>query len=100
MPVLECWYLCMQEVTSEREEELKQKVEDLKANRVRKLKARQKYEQYVEQQKRCKQSAGTDYAKWDLFTPEDEEDDMFNACTPNNPQFKAMEKDIDERHAR
>jgi hypothetical protein len=41
---------------------------------------------------------GTDYTKWDLFCPEDEEDDLFNNMTPSNPAFKAMEKDMDERH--
>ena len=32
---------------------------------------------------------------------EDEEDDMINSITPtHNPTFRAMEKDIDERHRR
>lgn len=43
---------------------------------------------------------GTDYTKWDMWCPEDEEDDLINSCTPNNPAFRAMEKDINERHER
>ncbi|KAL0031355.1 hypothetical protein WJX79_006151 [Trebouxia sp. C0005] len=42
----------------------------------------------------------TDYTKWDFFTPDDEDDDLINSLTPNNPQLKAMEADIDARHAR
>ena len=42
----------------------------------------------------------TDYEKWELFTPEDEEDELIGSLTPNNPQMKAMEADIDARHAR
>jgi hypothetical protein len=43
---------------------------------------------------------GTDYTKWDMWCPEDEEDDLFNSLTPNNPAFRTMERDIDERHKR
>jgi len=43
---------------------------------------------------------GTDYARWDMWCPSDEEDDMINGLTPNNPQFRAMERDIEERHKR
>ena len=43
---------------------------------------------------------GTDYQAWDLWTPSDEEDELYESLTPNSPEFKAMEKDIDERHER
>ena len=43
---------------------------------------------------------GTDYGAWDLWTPSDDEDDPWMSYTPNNPAFKAMEADIDKRHAR
>lgn len=45
-------------------------------------------------------SAATDYRKWDMWCPEDEEDDLINSITPNTPAFRALEKDIDERHNR
>lgn len=45
-------------------------------------------------------NAGTDYAKWDMWCPSDEEDEMINSIPPNTPEFRAMEKDIEERHKR
>ncbi|KAK9823542.1 hypothetical protein WJX72_003579 [[Myrmecia] bisecta] len=84
-------------VDPKRQQELQQKVEEIKANRARKEKARQLFHQRVAENP---SSHGTDYAKWDLFTPSDEEDDLINACHPNTPEFAAMEKDIDDRHNR
>lgn len=63
-----------------------------------KQKARERYAEYMEQNDHS--LAETDYAKWDMWCPSDEEDEMVASCTPNNAQLKAMEKDIDERHAR
>ena len=42
----------------------------------------------------------TDYSAWDLWTPSDDEEDPWMQYMPNNPAFKAMEADIDKRHAR
>jgi hypothetical protein len=79
--------------------ELLRKVDELKANRARKLRARQRFEDYSQQQQST-QGYATDYAKWDLWCPSDEEDDLFNSIPPNNPAFRAMERDINDRHAR
>jgi hypothetical protein len=79
--------------------ELLRKVDELKANRARKLRARQRFEEYSQQQQSTQASA-TDYARWDLWCPSDEEDDLFNSIPPNNPAFRAMERDINDRHAR
>jgi hypothetical protein len=79
--------------------ELLRKVEELKANRARKLRARQRFDEYS-QQNSSTQAYATDYAKWDLWCPSDEEDDLFNSIPPNNPAFRAMERDINDRHAR
>jgi len=87
------------EKVAARQAELQKKVEELKANRQRKIKARQLFQQYMQQNKEQQQHS-TDYAKWDLWCPSDEEDDMFNCMTPNTPEFRAMEKDIDDRHNR
>ncbi|WIA44309.1 hypothetical protein OEZ86_007106 [Tetradesmus obliquus] len=81
-----------------RQAELLRKVEELKTNRARKLRARQRFDEYSQQQNT--QAYATDYAKWDLWCPSDEEDDMFNSIPPNNPAFRAMERDINDRHAR
>jgi hypothetical protein len=79
--------------------ELLRKVDELKANRARKLRARQRFEQYSQQQQST-QAYATDYARWDLWCPSDEEDDLFNSIPPNNPAFRAMERDINDRHTR
>ncbi|GMH33324.1 hypothetical protein BSKO_01158 [Bryopsis sp. KO-2023] len=86
-----------QELTPERKEELMRKVKELKERQARKERARQRLSQYIEEQP---QSVVTDYEKWDLWVPSDEDDDLIQSCTPNTPEFKAMEKDIDERHKR
>ncbi|EFJ51905.1 hypothetical protein VOLCADRAFT_86877 [Volvox carteri f. nagariensis] len=81
---------------AERRERAMAKVKELMANRQRKLHARARYEEYVKSLDKTR--FGTDYTKWDIWCPEDEEDDLINSIGPNTPQFKAMEKDIDERH--
>eukprot|EP00798_Chlamydomonas_sp_ICE-L_P017965 gene17965-24370_t len=86
-----------QEKEAERER-LMAKVEELKLSRAKKLFARHKFEQYVATKDTAK--FGTDYTKWDMWCPEDEDDDMINSICPNQSQFKAMEKDIEERHKR
>ncbi|DBA68482.1 TPA: hypothetical protein ACH3X2_013769 [Trebouxia sp. C0005] len=85
------------EETAERQQQLKQKIADLQNNQQKKQKSRQRYNDHVSQQS---SKHVTDYTKWDFFTPDDEDDDLINSLTPNNPQLKAMEADIDARHAR
>lgn len=86
-----------------RRERAMAKAKEIVANRERKLRARVRYEQHVasQQQDGSGSSAyGTDYTKWGIWCPDDEEDDLINSMPPNTPQFLAMEKDIDERHRR
>lgn len=85
----------------ERQQELLKKVEDLQRNKERKDKLRAAFEAHVEDRKRTGgKVSGTDYHAWDLWTPSDEEDEIYNNLTPNSAEFKALEKDIDERHAK
>eukprot|EP00882_Tetradesmus_deserticola_P032283 GHRQ01036577.1.p1 GENE.GHRQ01036577.1~~GHRQ01036577.1.p1 ORF type:complete len:206 (-),score=36.62 GHRQ01036577.1:124-741(-) len=84
---------------ADKQAELLRKVDELKANRVRKLRARQRFDEYSQQQQ-ITSAYATDYARWDLWCPSDEDDDLFNSIPPNNPAFKAMERDINDRHAR
>lgn len=44
--------------------------------------------------------AATDYDRWDLWTPSDEEDEALAACPSANPGIRALERDIDQRHQR
>lgn len=83
-----------------RQAELLRKVEELKANRQRKQRARSLYESYVQGKKQQQHSYATDYNKWELWCPSDDDDDLFNSLTPNSPEFRAMEKDISKRHER
>lgn len=85
------------EDSPERQEELKRKVQELKARLEAKQQARARYVEYMQQND---PSSTTDYEKWDLWCPEDEDDELLASCTPNNAQLKAMEKDIDARHDR
>lgn len=81
-----------------RQERLREKAKELKANYERKQKARQRFEEYGKENGQFK--AGTDYTRWDMWCPEDEEDELINSITPSSSAFRALEKDIDERHAR
>lgn len=83
----------------QKQERLVQKVEELKANRWRKIKARERYTAHLHEGDGALRFE-TDYAKWDMWCPSDDEDDLFNSIPPNTPQFRAMEKDIDQRHTR
>lgn len=85
------------EIDPDRQRQLKNKIAELQENLRKKEAARHRYNTHVSQQSSCHT---TDYTKWSLFTPNDEEDDLVNSLTPNNPQMKAMEADIDARHAR
>lgn len=61
--------------------------------------ARARFEEYVQTAEAKKSS--TDYERWDMWCPSDDEDELINKLTlPNTAEFKAMEKDIDERHRR
>lgn len=86
-----------EEVDEERRTQVLKKVEEIKASMAAKRAARQKYDEYVKEHGSV---AGTDYEKWDLWCPEDEEDELVASCTPQSAQLKAMERDIDDRHAR
>jgi hypothetical protein len=89
--------------TAQEDEELRrekamEKAKEIVANRERKLRARLRYEQYVASSSRDTTTYGTDYTKWDIWCPDDEEDDLINSMAPNTAEFKALEKDIEERH--
>lgn len=87
------------EKEDDRRARLEAKAADLKANYERKLKARARFDEYVKAGSAPQANVGTDYTKWDMWCPEDEEDDLINSITPtHNAAFRAMEKDIDERH--
>ena len=83
-----------------RREELQRKAQELKIDYERKIRARQRFEAYVGSGKQQQHRFGTDYARWDLWCPEDETDELISSIANSNPALRAMEKDVDERHRR
>lgn len=77
---------------------VQRKVDEIKANLEKKRLARKRYEEHIKSSPPT--IASTDYIKWDIWCPIDDEDELVAACTPNNSQLRAMEKDINDRHAR
>jgi len=86
----------------EKKKEVKVKVEEMIREKERREKARFKFAQYREKlpAEDARRAQSTDYSAWDLWTPSDDEADPWMGYMPNNPAFKAMEADIDKRHAR
>jgi len=88
----------------ERKQKAQVKVDEILARKQKKETARKKFEKYQNQQKKHKGEqalkSSTDYNAWDLWCPSDDEDDMIKTLPPSGEQFRAMERDIDERHAR
>ena len=83
--------------TPEQEAELKRKVQDLLGQRRAREQARVRYQQYLESHP-AEAHEPTDYTKWDLFLPsDDEEDALFQS---QRPELKALEKDAEDRHSR
>ncbi|KAL6765116.1 hypothetical protein V8C86DRAFT_3128274 [Haematococcus lacustris] len=89
------------ETEEQRKARLMAKVQELQSNRERRLAARARYEAYCQAASPLRAARyGTDYTKWGMWCPDDEEDDLFNSLTPSGAGFRAMEKDIEDRHKR
>mmetsp|Transcript_34092 Transcript_34092/g.76753 ORF Transcript_34092/g.76753 Transcript_34092/m.76753 type:complete len:1260 (-) Transcript_34092:158-3937(-) len=84
----------------ERRQELQHKVEELKEERVKKALARDRWNKWKSTQKYNR--AGVEweecYERWDKWLPsDDDEDELPPAPPPDTPEFRAMEKDIEDR---
>eukprot|EP00892_Ulva_mutabilis_P008357 jgi/Ulvmu1/5894/UM026_0015.1 len=77
---------------------VQKKVEELKERIQMKQIARQRYDEHVKSNPPT--LASTDYIKWDIWCPQDDEDELVASCTPDSAQLRAMEQDINDRHAR
>ena len=91
-------------LSDEKKAEVKEKVEDMMRERERREKARELYAAHratlSEEDLARRSVASTDYSAWDLWTPSDDEDDPWMQFMPGDPAFKAMEADIESRHAK
>ena len=85
-------------LSPEEQKKIKAKVDEMIAEKERRERARKAFHEYRAKMPEDKRRA-TDYDAWDLWTPSDDEDDPWMQYTPENPAFKAMEADIDRRHA-
>eukprot|EP00854_Cymbomonas_tetramitiformis_P003796 gene3796-4750_t len=98
-----------EESSAKRKEELesrrdaaKVKVDEIMERKIKKDKARERFVDYEKTDKKSSFiTTSTDYTGWDLWCPSDEEDDLIKTLPPStDPAFKAMEKDMDDRHER
>jgi tetratricopeptide (TPR) repeat protein len=85
-----------QEYIEDHYDELKEKVDAIKADRVMKEAARKRFGSW--RQKHSK-TLVTDYKGWDIWEPEEDEDDnIYKDCPPpDSPELRALEADIVER---
>jgi len=82
----------------ERRNELKSKVEEYKKRKVAKDERKSKWENWRKTQAIYWKKTSTNYSKWDYFTSSEEEDANQEPILPkNDPNFLAMEKDLEER---
>ncbi len=84
---------------AERFAELMAKVEVIKKKRADKEKRKYKWDQWKKTQAIYWKKTSTNYSKWDYFTSSDEDEDPNDKpiLPKNDPNFLAMEKDLDER---
>ena len=68
----------LEDLDEEKQAALKAKVEDIMRRRQQRLAARERYEEYTKRRAgpTATTASGTDYNKWDMYTPTDEEDDL------------------------
>ena len=80
-------------------DDLKEKVDQIKSDRAKKESARKKFGKWRE---RHSKTLVCDYKGWDIWEPEeDEDDDIYKDCPPpDTPELRAMERDIEERGKR
>ena len=92
------------QTAEERKENLMAKVQQYQQERANRAAGRERWKLW--QETRSFKRAGAaewqeNYQRWDVFeNSSDEEDQLPDAPPPDTPEFRAMEKDMDERAAR
>ncbi len=84
----------------ERRAQLQDRVEDMKKERLAKALARDRWNRWKSTQNFNRVGAEWEqqYNSWDKWMPsDDEEDELPPAPPPDTPEFKMMEKDMDDR---
>ena len=80
--------------------DLKERLEEHKFKKARKMERRAKWDNWKKTQEMFYRKTSTNYAKWDVFESESEEENKEEQdpiLPDNDPAFKAMEQDFDDR---
>ena len=76
-------------------DELRGKLEEFKETKAKKLTRRAKWENWKKTQEMFYKKTSTNYNKWDMFESDSQEEEEAEPIVPKDqPEFKAMEKDI------
>lgn len=100
---LNCYHCGKETMTrDERMKELKSKVEDFKKKKGDRETRKKKWENWRKTEAIFWKKTSTNYSKWDYFTSSSEEEDENSepVVPKNDPNFMALEKDIEERAKR
>lgn len=93
-----------EDLSPEKRREVEERAEELKRELDMRQKAREKYEEYVKRHPEVlerKKQMPTDYRAWDLWAPEEEEEDLLpEGVKPQGAEADAMERDVEERRAK
>lgn len=94
-----CYHCSKNTMTKEeRRDQLKLKVEEYKKKKASKDERKSKWENWRKTQAIYWKKSSTNYSKWDYFTSSEEEDANQEPILPkNDPNFLAMEKDLEQR---
>lgn len=83
-------------------DELKEKLEEYKVNKAKKMNRKSKWDNWKKTQAISRTKQATNYNKWDFFESDDNSsDDNSEPILPrDDPNFKAMESDMLDRRKR
>ena len=80
---------------------LLEKAEELKRDRARREKKKAKWEKWKKTEAMLYRKTSINYKKWEVFEDEEEEEEELPFVPPvNDPNYAALEKDIEERSSR
>ena len=87
--------------TEEHRKYLLEKAEELKRDRARREKKKTKWEKWKKTEAMLYRKTSINYKKWEVFEDEEEEEEELPFVPPvNDPNYAALEKDIEERSSR
>lgn len=83
--------------------DLRNRLEEHKVKKARKMERRAKWENWKKTQEMFYRKTSTNYSKWEVFesdTESENEEDKEPIVPENDPAFKAMEQDFEDRAKR